>query len=67
MYNKLNFAIWENTYKRFQKEDKPDILIGMMRLSGIGITLTQVKQNVIFDKFYNACSSNQVEKRISRI
>ncbi len=31
------------------------------------IILTQVRQIVIIDFDYNACSSNQAEKRISRI
>ncbi len=67
MHSKLNFATRENIYKRFQEEDKPDILMGTMRLLGTGITLTRARQIVIIDLNYNACSSNQAEKRISRI
>ncbi len=67
MHNKLNFVTRENIYKRFQEEDKPDILMGMIRLLGTGITLTQARQIVIIDLDYNPCLSNQVEKRISQI
>ncbi len=67
MHSKLNFATRENIYKRFQEEDKPDILMGTMRLLGTGIILTQARQIVIIDLDYNACSNNQAEKRISQI
>lgn len=40
MQNKLNFAIWENTYKRFQEENIPNILMGIIHLLEIGITVT---------------------------
>ncbi len=67
MHNKLNFATRENIYKQFQEENKPDIFMETMRLLGTGITLTQARQMVIIDLNYNACLSNQVEKRISQI
>ncbi len=67
MYNKLNFATQENIYKWFQEQDKLDILMRTMRLLGTRITLTRTRQIVIIDLDYNACSSNQAEKRISRI
>ncbi len=67
MHSKLNFATRENIYKRFQEENKPDILMETMRLLGTGITLTRGRQIVYIDLDYNACSSDQVEKRISRI
>ncbi len=42
-------------------------MIKTMRLLGIGITLTQIRQIVIIDLDNNAYSNNQAEKSISWI
>ena len=64
IYSKLNFATWENIYKQLQKKDKPNILMGTMRLLRIEITLTWARQIVIIDLNYNAYLNDQVEKKI---
>ena len=68
MHSKFKFATQENTYQRFQEDNTPDILLGIMRLLGRRrITLNWATQIVIFNLNYNACSSNQAEKKISWI
>ncbi len=52
VHSKLNFATCENIFKRFQEEDKPDILMETMHLLGIGITLTRARQIVIINVDY---------------
>ena len=63
----MSFATRDKIYKRFQEEDTPDVLLGTMRLLGTEITLTRARQIVIVDLDYNTSSSNQAEKKISRI
>ncbi len=41
--------------------------MGTMHLLGTGITLTQARQIIIINLDYNACLSDQAEKRISQI
>ena len=63
----MNFVAREEIYRQFQENDTPDVLLRTLRLLGTGITLTHARQIVIVDLDYNASSSDQAEKRISRI
>ena len=65
VYSKMTFVTWEEIYRKFQEDNIPDVLLGIMRLLRMGITLTRARQIVIVDLDYNASSSGQVGKRIS--
>ena len=52
--NKMTFATWEKMYKKFQENDTPDVLLGIIHLFGTGIILTHARLIVIVDLDYNA-------------
>ena len=67
IHYKMTFATWEKIYRKFQEDNTPNVLLGIMRFLRTVIILTHAWQIVIIDLNSNASSDDQAEKNISRI